>query len=323
MAKRDTPRSKSMVLFYVLVAYIILQFGWWAYMMVDLNQEVYTQQAQFEQLLAIDGLADVAQSTLKRKIWMIVGEGSIFIIIIILGIRQINKSFRKEIALANQQKNFLLSVTHELKSPLASAKLYLQTLQRRKDLPRDKQEEMIAKAIKDTDRLHSLVENILTATNIENNNFPLHKQSTDVGALVKGLIDEASETTGMNHQTSVSIPEKIILDLDTMAISSVVLNLYENAVKYAPKGTSIQVNVVQKQNSCVLTVADEGPGIEATHQERIFDKFFRVGSEETRKAKGTGLGLYITRRLVELHNGRVTVKDNTPKGSIFEVVLPR
>lgn len=110
---------------------------------------------------------------------------------------------------------------------------------------------------------------------------------------------------------------------DRMGLTSVVTNLIENAIKYSNDATNIRVSVSEEDNHVVFKIADQGYGIPDAEKKKVFQKFYRVGQEETRKTKGTGLGLYIVDRILELHKGKVSVKDNQPSGSIFEVVLPK
>lgn len=309
-------RPHSLFIFYVLVTYILVQFSWWAWLMIDLNIEVYTQRA-------LDVLPGETQQTtdirpLNSRIWMIAGEGFVFLLILTSGILQIRRSFKKEIALASQQQNFLMSITHELKSPIASAKLYLQTL-RRHDLTEEKRNDIIQKTIKDTDRLNQLVENILTATRIENSTQNLYREKIDLSRLVREQIQAVQDSIGQQHTTTVDVEPDIFMEADAGAMSSIVLNLYENALKYSDPGTPVDVALKRDQDHIVLEVKDQGKGIANADVARIFDKFYRAGNEATRTTKGTGLGLYIVKRLTELHNGSIQVKPNQPKGSRFEV----
>ena len=99
-------------------------------------------------------------------------------------------------------------------------------------------------------------------------------------------------------------------------------NLLENAVKYTPADKPVSVSLLRKKHIAQLQVADEGPGIPDKEKPKIFNKFYRVGNEETRKSKGTGLGLYLTARIVKQHKGKISISDNQPRGSVFEISLP-
>jgi K+-sensing histidine kinase KdpD len=321
-----TPKkSKPLFWFYILVAYVLVQFVWWSYSMIQQYNEIFFLKSQIN-VLNGDSLDDVVKSgnELNAKLharWiMIAGEGSVFIAILLLGIYQIRKTFKKETALAQQQKNFLLSVTHELKSPIASTKLQLQTLQKH-ELERNKQKEIISNAISDTDRLNNLVENILLAAKIENSVFTIHKENCNLSDYLREGLNQTISSFNYKQKLELNIDPDIFMPIDRTSFPSIVLNLVENAVKYSPENSMITVSLRKEKEKIIVCVTDEGTGISDREKVSIFQKFYRVGNEETRKTKGTGLGLYIVNYLVEQHNGTICVKNNHPKGSIFEVVF--
>ena len=295
---------KPLTLFYILVFYIFIQFCWWAYLLVDLNQAVYAHKI----------------SAMHHRWFMIAGEGAVFLCLLTLGAIKTHKAFTKEVALSNRQKNFLLSVTHELKSPLAAIKLYLQTLQKH-DLEKSRQQTFIENALKDTDRLNALVENVLTATKIESHSQLFYKENLNFSDEIKGLINQYLMSSKHEHRFEMEIKPDIYLAFDKQALSSILMNLLENAQKYAPINSLIKVRLDTGPGKVLLQVSDEGTGIAENEKLSIFEKFYRVGNEETRKSKGTGLGLFIVKYIVENHQGKIVVKNNNPKGSIFEIVL--
>ena len=316
-------KSRPLFWFYILVTYVILQFFWWSYSMVKQNNEITRLEEQVnvlkgESLDEVVANGNKLNERLHRRWIMIAGEGSVFVCLLLLGIYQIRKSFNKETALANQQKNFLLSVTHELKSPIASAKLQLQTLQKR-ELDRDKQKEIIANAINDTDRLNNLVENILLAAKIENNVFTSHKEEYNLSDYITEGMNQTIESFRYKQRVVLDIDPNIFMKIDRMSFPSIILNLFENAVKYSSSDSTIKVGLKKQNQKIILSVADEGLGITEEEKKYIFRKFYRIGSEETRKTKGTGLGLFIVDFLVKQHNGIISVRNNKPKGTVFEV----
>jgi two-component system phosphate regulon sensor histidine kinase PhoR len=316
-------RSRPLLLFYLLVAYVFVQFIWWSYHLFQLNNEVHDLRAELILLKAHDSneimLAEQQLTSHLHKRWsMIIGEGLFFLVLLVLAHIKIRQTFRKETALANQQHNFLLSITHELKTPLASTRLQLETLLKR-DLDRDKQKEILGNAISDTDRLNKLVENILLAARIDDSSYHLHRESEDISVLTEKLIAGNLRWLQQKHKIVTHIEPGITWPVDRMGFESIVLNLLENAVKYSPAGTEVSLGLARRGNKIVLAVKDEGPGIADDEKEEVFKKFFRSGNEETRQAKGTGLGLYIVKYLVSKHEGTITVKNNSPAGSIFEI----
>ncbi|HEY6160720.1 MAG TPA: ATP-binding protein [Bacteroidia bacterium] len=314
-------RPRPLLLFYILFIYVLLQFGWWSYLMVELNNEIYHLKSDLNIKNAKNPEeASRTGNELEEKLhlrWaMTAGEGSVFLVLLVLGVMQTRNAFRKETALTRQQKNFLLSVTHELKSPIASVKLQLETIQKR-ELDKEKQKEILQNALTDTERLNKLVENILLATRIDNSAFTLHRVETNISELVDEIIKQARAS--IKQKVECDIEPGIILLADGTTFPSIILNLLENASKYSPPGSTIKVKLKKNRNTVSLSVANEGQGISEEDKQNIFQKFYRAGNEETRKTKGTGLGLYIVKYLVEQHNGTISVKNNSPSGSIFEV----
>jgi signal transduction histidine kinase len=215
-----------------------------------------------------------------------------------------------------QQKNFLLSVTHELKSPIASVKLYLQTLEKR-DLERSKQIELIQKAIAETNRLDHLVENILVTAQIDNHVLLIQKENRNLSDFFHEIILEFNEKYGIALKSEIQ--NDVNFGFDQLAFRSILVNLIENALKYSNSTPDISVKLWTSSNAIFVSIADQGIGIQDDEKLRVFEKFFRSGNEETRQSKGTGLGLYIVKYLVEHHQGSISITSNTPKGSIFEL----
>ena len=258
---------------------------------------------------------------LEKRWFMVAGEGLVFLTLLVIGIYKTRQSFRKEFQLARQQKNFLLSITHEFKSPLAAVKLNLQTLQKR-HLSKDQMEHVLSNAISETDRIDNLVENALMATRIEAKNLDMLLSEMDISACVNNVLTGIRSTTGSEVVIESNIEPDIFILGDILAISSLISNLVENAIKYSTSDTKINVTLATKRNNALLIVADNGIGISDNEKNEIFTKFYRVGNEETRRTKGTGLGLFIVKHIVDLHHGRVEVRDNEPKGTIFEISIP-
>src|SRR3569832_874468 len=206
-------KSRPFFWFYLLVAYIMIQFVWWSYLMVELNNEVYHLKNQVNLLqgesaeeIAIKGNA--LNAKLRTRWLMIVSEGSVFVGLLFLGIIQIRKTFIKEAALTQQQNNYLLSVTHELKSPIASAKLQLQTLEIH-ELERAKQKEIIASAISDTERLNNLVENILLAAKIENSVYTVYKEKVNLSDYITTGLKQTIASFHYQHKIDLQIEPHI------------------------------------------------------------------------------------------------------------------
>jgi signal transduction histidine kinase len=252
---------------------------------------------------------------------MVMGEGSVFLFLLCTGAYFLHRSIRKEDKLQEQQQNFLLSVTHELKSPLAAIKLSLQTIVKR-DLDKSRQTMLLTNSLKDIERLDDLVENMLLATKIENRSYSFPKEEFNLSELVIKITDRLQvHSCGSAQMISTFIQPDVKVVGDPFALSSVVTNLIENAIKYSGPCAEVTVNLGKEKGAAFLRVADKGPGIADDEKMLIFDKFYRVGDEKVRKAKGTGLGLFIVKEVLQNHDADISVKDNVPQGAIFEVTF--
>lgn len=316
MNKPGTPRP--LLLFYVLVVYVLLQFSWWAYLLLRTNDHVAHLQ---KQTVSVQVDARRIESDLLKRRLMIMGEGAVFLILLVWAIQRTRIAFRREAMLAERQKNFLLSVTHELRSPLASIGLQAETLLKR-DLPKEKQSQILSNVLDDTERLNALVGNILLAARIDTAAFTLQKSRRDLSHFTAQLAEKISTGVGQQHKFRIDIEKNIEADFDENAAHSIVANLIENAVKYSQPGTSVTVSLRKKDRHILLAVADEGKGIPDAFKRTVFERFYRTGNEETRSTKGTGLGLYIASYLATLHGWTITISDNKPQGSIFTVDIP-
>ena len=313
LGKKQIP---PIFLFYFLVVYTLLQFSWWTYLLIKLNKTHLQLQSALHQS-KIDW-----EPLYHHKILMITGEGLVFLLIMIWGIYQIQKSFNRELELAKQQKNFLLSVTHELKTPLASVRLGLETLQKH-SLEENTKKRVINQGISEADRLNMLIEKILFSTQLEDHGINLYFQEVNLTELIRKTLDTPIQTIGKDHKTILDLDENIIARIDEWAFKSILINLYENALKYSPAGTSVKLSLKDDEQHIRFIVEDEGPGIAIENRSKIFKKFYRLENEETRSAKGTGLGLYIVKSLVNLHDARIEVEDNGGHGTRFTIYFKK
>ncbi len=296
--------KKPIIIFTALLSYIVLQSIWWLRNTWNLYQEIYGGEV------------------LQRKMYMLIGEGAVFLIILGLGFFVIYRAIKKEMALSAQQKNFLMAITHELKTPIASIKLMLQTISSRK-LEQEQIQDLSKKAIDDSDRLNQLVENILIATKIDERLYLLNKEEISLNHLIEKLISNSAFQKTHSIIFFVKNDSEILLNADTSGMISIITNLLENAIKYSPERSEITISLTEENKIVSLSIADTGEGIPDEEKENIFVKFYRIGNENTRKKKGTGLGLFIVKNLVLLHNGSIEVKNNSPKGTIFALQFPK
>lgn len=308
---------KTILLFYFLVLYVVLQFAWWWYLLLQLNYEI----ADIKKL-TFGTSEELTSEMLNKKIWMFFGEGAVFLTLLSAGVWQVRKSFYKETQLANQQKNFLLSITHELKTPIASSKLQLQTLILR-DLDQDKKVHLMKNTLKDLDRLDSLTEKILLAAQLENQSLLLENKPINLSEFIEHSLKSEIEKKdiSISKRIDIKIEPQLFIVGDEMVLFSIVWNLIDNALKYSPLDSKIEIHLNRKNDFALLEVKDSGPGIAEHEIPNLFTKFYRIGNEETRNSKGTGLGLYIVKNLVNLIQAKIEVKKNSPIGTVFCVTF--
>lgn len=313
---------------------MLLALAWWSYLLYVKNNDAYLAKVELLKITKFaegsitqqeDLLADTdylsLQSEYKKQEQMIMGEAIVLACTLIIGIWFINRGYQKQTAIAKQSRNFLLSITHELKSPLASIKLILQTFGKR-TLQQQQIEKFSKNALNETERLESLVNNLLLAARMETTNVDIHKETVELFPLLDGIRENI---VNKNNDVNIDldIEDNATIFADNKGMISVFINLIENAIKYSDKPSNIVISHSPKAKKDEIYVKDNGWGIPSNEKKRIFDKFYRSGNEDTRKTKGTGLGLYIVQQIVEAHKGEISIADNTPKGSIFNFYLPR
>jgi len=318
------PKIKPIYVFYVVIAYVLTAFIWWTVLHLRSNTEWFNQQVEiieFKHQTTVSETVEYqnVQEKYQRKNWMIYGEAGVFFIMLLVGSFWIIRGFKKEEKINQQQQNFLLSVTHELKSPLASMQLGMETLQKRK-LVEGIGNKILNNNIADINRLKTLIDNILVSTSLDNKNYYLNISDVDLPYLLEKIATRFNALPANKNRIKILSSPNYIIKADEMALDSAIANLVENALKYS--NDIVEISLEQLNNTTKIIVSDKGEGINKSAQKDIFKKFNRLGNEMTRKTKGTGLGLFIANQLVKLHNGYINIENNKPKGSRFVIYLP-
>lgn len=310
------------IIFWVLLAYIIAALLFW---FIELNAENITVTQLKMQSLQPGPDYDLQVQKINKernsKIAQYIGEGSIFFLLIVAGAVYIFRSVRRQLRQSVEQQNFLMAITHELKTPIAVSKLNLETLLRRK-LPEEMQKGLLQASLQETNRLNMLCNNLLLSSQIDAGAYAQTEETVSWSKITADCVTENQKRFPLRKIEAI-ITEDIFVEVDHLLLEMVVNNLIENALKYAPKDKPIQVILQVGDTYATLQVKDEGPGILNADKEKIFKKFTRLGNEATVRAKGTGLGLFLVKRIITKLKGEVTVTDNLPSGSIFNVKLKK
>ncbi len=255
----------------------------------------------------------------ERKIKQYAGEGTTFLLVILAGAIFVYWAVRRQLKISQEQQNFMMAVTHELKTPIAIAKLNLETIQKRK-LDEDQHQRLINNTLQETNRLNALCNNLLISSQIEAGGYRMEKQELDLSELLNSCVDDF--TSRFPGRIFVNTSPGIIVKADPVLIQICINNLLDNALKYSPKETEVMAALSTSGGQAVLQVTDNGPGIDDKEKDKVFEKFYRLGNEATKRAKGTGLGLYLTRKILRRHRGSIRILNNPGGGSIFAVQLP-
>lgn len=312
----------------VLFVYVIAAIIWWGYSHFLKSDEIYAlekSKIELEQKLnpGKDFTADFTEA--KRKLdveygqyW---GEGLSFLIVILVSAVFVYRAFYKQLQLAKLQRNFMMSVTHELKTPLAGVILNLQTMLRRKIEP-DMQEKLLKSSEREAKRLSSLCNNILVSTQLEDGGSKLYDSSCNLGEVAMQAAEEFMETIEQRDlELDFALEQAYSIKGDAGLWKLVISNLLQNAHKYSPLEKPIILKLLFENEKLKLQVIDEGIGIADEEKKLIFEKFYRVGNENTRQSQGTGVGLYLVKKVVGLFKNDISVRNNIRQGSIFEVVF--
>ncbi len=305
--------------YWFLLFYIVAALIWWFIALQDQNRQM--SSARLRQLRPDDPeyLLKVNNTLVEenRKTARNIGEGSTFLLVILVGAIFVYRAVRRQFNLQQQQQNFMMAVTHELKTPIAVAKLNLETL-RKYDLDVAQKEKFINSALQELNRLNNLASNILVTSQLEDSKRSLTRENTDLSELVESVARQA-EKNSIDRKWEIHVEPNLFINADGLLIQMLFSNLIENASRYSSKGSSIQVELKKSHDAAELSVVDQGPGIPHQERKRIFEKFYRIGNEATRSSPGTGLGLYLCKKIADYHRAQITVSDNLPSGSIFTV----
>ncbi len=316
---------KFTIAYTLLFFYVIAAILFWGYSLNKQSKMIYALEQDKINLIYNHQKKEVVSEELHkvrdkkiRRTKQYLGEGSTFILIIILSAGIVYYSYYRQQKLNKLQQNFMLSITHELKTPIAGIKLNMQTLERHK-LDEDIKLKLVKSSVQETNRLNDLCNNILMATQLESTSQALYTEKVNIIELIKELVLQMKvRYPTMNILEELSCDE-VEISGDRGLWQLVISNLIENARKYSGDSLDIVVALFKVSGNYFLQIKDYGIGIPDEEKKKIFDKFYRVGNENTRTSKGTGLGLFIVKKIVRLYKYDITVKNNQPNGSIFEV----
>ena len=255
--------------------------------------------------------------------------GIIFFVVIITGLVLNTIFLVREIRRNDQHDSFINAVTHELKTPVTSIRLYLETLKSR-EVDEEQRRKFYDVMLADSDRLMQTIEQVLRAGRTSHRRRHIHTSLIDVGRMVREEVDLARTRYNLGegalrYEESVNGAGRARVRGDADELRAAVSNLLDNAVKYSREEVEVEVEVeAEGARAVVVRVSDRGIGIRPGQMKRIFNRFYRAPGHALARVKGTGLGLFIVRSVVKKHGGRVFAESEGPgRGSTFTIRLPR
>ncbi len=306
------------ILYWFLLTYVVAALVFW---FIALNQQnIELSRYRLDMIDANDKKYDHEVRNIyeakRRKTAQYLGEGITFFLLIVAGAVFVFRAIKRQLYQSQQQQHFMMAITHELKTPIAVTKLNLETLQKR-TLNQEQQQKLISSTIQEADRLNALCNNMLLTSQIEGGGYNIIKEKINLAELAKACAHDFIIRYPV-RKIQTNIEDEIFVTGDKMLLQLAVNNLLDNAIKYSRKDDIVLLSIDAEKNLAKLRVSDEGPGILPSDKNKIFEKYYRSANRQT---KGTGLGLYLTKKIVEQHNGSINVTDNLPHGSIFEISL--
>jgi len=299
-----------------LIALIGIQLVWvavvvsWVYWFIGRSKEFRQLALRYKPELVAQGVE-----------WLVLVEGLLMLLAILAGVYVIFLYWRRQAKLYLQQRSYISQLTHELKSPLASIQLHLETVKLR-NLPKERLDGFIDTMLSDTERLNLLTSNLLMATRIEFRQLGEKAKQIDFSRFVTEYLESKRSELPEGGRLTLEVEPGIHAVIDTEGMEMALRNLLENALLYSPVSPEVRVRLRRSGRQCLLDFQDNGIGIKKHDLGRIFEMFYRVRTPGE-NIRGTGLGLYIVKSVVSAHRGKISVESKGPgKGSTFQIMLP-
>jgi len=301
-------------LFHPLITFIVIQLIWilllvfWIYWFLGRHQQLKDLANKYQ----VEWLPATGD-------WLILTEGILLLVAILVGVYVIFLYWRRQASLNRSQRHFINQVTHELKSPLASIQLHLETIQMRQPNPQQLQQ-FVSTMQGDAERLNSLINNLLTAGKIEHRGAELNLQQGNLSKMVESYLLREKEKFPREGELSWTIEPGLTARFEADAFETVMRNLLENAILYADSPPIVEINLTRDGETAHLRFIDQGDGIPAKYQKKVFQIFYRI-RHSGKTIPGSGLGLFIVRNVIRLHGGKVWI-ESSGKGTTFHLMIP-
>ncbi len=324
-----TMKRHTRILALITAIYIVLALIWWSILLFQKNEAIFEANLKILELTSSPtvqtgstGLArEQLINTYERQRWMVLGESLFILVSVMIGIWLIFRSYIREQHIIKHRRNFLLSITHELKTPLTAMRLAFETIQKRQLSP-EQIAGLTSSSIQEADRLTETVNNLLLSARVDRKYVPRPEERTLEHVCESWASKCHHHWPNRDIRFTFSATDIAPVTADWAGLDIVFRNLIENAIKYSSAEKPVDISLGLVQNEIELVVSDLGSGIHPSERNRIFDMFYRIGNEDTRDGQGTGLGLYLVREIVRQNKGKIQLHNNLPTGSRFCIQIP-
>ena len=324
---------RTTFIYWTLLFYIVAALVWWFIVLEKQNQQIAKQRyinlsSQTDSLTTIrlaEKMEAINNET-TRNTGKYIAEGITFLILILIGASFVYRSVKRQFKLQQQQQNFMMAVTHELKTPIFNIQGYLDSLiDGGLDDPRVNKL-FLQRAAKNVERLQTIVLDLETISRLESGQLILELQTFDIKDLAKEVFEDM-EIKAAEKNLSLEFKEKasssIKVRADREKIRQVLVNLIQNSIKYGIPNGRTRVGFYDMDRMVLVEVADNGIGIPKQHLSHIFDRFYRVDKSRSRDQGGSGLGLSIVKHIIEAHKQTINVRSTPNFGSTFGFTLEK
>lgn len=303
-------------IFHPLITFIGVQLVWilllisWIYWFLGRHQQLKELAERYQ-----------TEWLPERADWFILAEGIILLVAILIGTYVIFLYWRRQAALNRAQRNFINQVSHELKSPLASIRLHLDTIEMRPPDPQQLQH-FVKLMQGDAERLGGLINNLLTAGRLEHKGARLNLQRQDISRALETYLTQERQTFPADGSLQWQIEPGLVANVELEELETALRNLLENAILYANGPPQISIELKREGRLAHLSFADQGRGIDPRYRKKVFKMFYRIRRSD-RTIHGSGLGLYIVRNIIRLHGGKIWLESAGPgQGTTFHLQIP-
>jgi signal transduction histidine kinase len=310
---------RTYLAYWGVVALFALVLGWW---MIFFSRQgtVLVDRLEAGGARLNEAQTLIVRDVAERSTTMLMYEGGFLVLLLLAGVLLVLRSMRQEVLLHRQQRDFLSAVTHELRSPIASALLHVESLGLGR-VPEQKRARYFEHLQQDLERLSELVDRLLATARASAGTVELARDRLDLGGVVEEQVERWSQAAREELELGLETPRGVTVEADAGAIETILHNLLANALKYGGHPTRVLVRVAREGSSAVLSVRDWGPGV-GDDAGRLFDPFVRGAGPIVESRPGVGLGLYLVAELTRTLGGRVQACSPEDGGFEVRVTLP-